>query len=263
MDNIILEALLWIGLIGLISGIALAVAAKYLAVKEDFRIAAINDLLPGANCGGCGYAGCADYARAIAEGQAEINLCTPGGLACMSNIAAYLGVAATAAKKKSALVLCCGDNDKSKKRFAYNGISDCAAAHATAGGDKSCTWGCLGYGSCARVCPVDAITIENGLARVNKELCIACGKCVAICPRRIIKMVPVAANIHVLCSSPDKGPLVKQACSTGCIGCRLCVKFGDEGAFVMDGFLAKVDYSIPVTKEEVIEKCPSKCIQRN
>lgn len=263
MDNIILEALLWIGLIGLVSGIALAVAAKYLAVKEDPRIAEITELLPAANCGGCGYAGCADYAKAIAEGKAEINLCTPGGRDCVSAIAAYLGVTATAVEQLTALVLCCGDTDKSKRRFAYNGINDCAAAHATAGGDKSCTWGCLGYGSCARVCPTDAITIEKGLARVNKKLCIACGKCVAICPRKLIKLVPMSAKIHVLCNSPDKGPQVKQVCSTGCIGCRLCVKFGDEGAFVMDGFLSKVNYSIPVTKEEVIEKCPPKCIQRN
>lgn len=267
MDNqaftLILHSLAWIGLTGLLLGTALAVAAKYLAVKEDPRIAAITDLLPAANCGGCGYAGCAEYAKAIVTTNAEISLCAPGGADCVAAIAAFLGVTAAVAERMTALVLCCGDNEKARRRFAYNGISDCAAAHATAGGDKSCTWGCLGYGSCGRICPVNAITFTNGLARVNKQLCIACGKCVAVCPRKLIKLVPAAARIHVMCSSRDKGPVVKQLCTTGCIGCRLCTKSGDEGAFVMEGFLARVDYSIPITHEEVIEKCPSKCILKD
>jgi len=261
--TLILKSFTWIGAIGLIIGASLAVAARYLAVKEDPRIGGVNDLLPAANCGGCGYAGCADYAKAIVMDDAEINLCSPGGSECVSAIAAFMGVAATAAEKMTALVLCCGDDERARRRFAYNGISDCGAAHATAGGDKSCTWGCLGYGSCGRVCPVNAISFENGLAKVDKELCIACGKCLPACPRKLIKLVPAAAKIHVMCSSPEKGPVVKKACSTGCIGCRLCTKFGDEGAFVMDGFLARVDYSIPVTNEEVMEKCPSKCILMN
>ncbi|MDA3925883.1 MAG: RnfABCDGE type electron transport complex subunit B [Kiritimatiellae bacterium] len=263
MDNIILQSFAWIGLLGLIIGASLAVAAKYLAVKEDPRIGEVNELLPAANCGGCGYAGCAEYAKAIVMDHAEINLCAPGGTDCMNAIAAFMGVRATATEKMTAIVLCCGDDEVAKRRFAYNGINDCAAAHATAGGDKACTWGCLGYGSCARVCPVNAIRIEKGIAKVDKTLCIACEKCIAVCPRHLIKLVPAAAEIHVLCSSKDKGPAVKKACSTGCIGCRLCTKFGDEGAFVMDGFLAKVDYSIPITKEEVIEKCPAKCIVKD
>ena len=262
MDNIILQSFAWIGLIGLVIGASLAVAAKYLAVNEDPRISEVNELLPAANCGGCGYAGCADYAKAIVMHNADITLCAPGGGECVDAIAACMGVTAAAVEKMTAIVLCCGDDEKAQRRFAYNGISDCAAAHATAGGDKSCTWGCLGYGSCGRVCPVNAITFTNGLAKINKDICIACGKCIAVCPRKLIKLVPIAAEIHVLCSSKDKGPVVKKACSTGCIGCRLCTKFGDEGAIVMDGFLAVVDYSVPLTKTEVIEKCPAKCIAK-
>lgn len=260
MENIILQSFLWIGVVGLILGVSLAVAAKYLAVNEDPRINEVTDLLPGANCGGCGYAGCADYAKAIVMEGAEITLCAPGGAECASALAAFMGVDAGEVERMTAIVLCCGDDERSKRRFDYNGINDCAAAHATAGGDKACIYGCLGYGTCGNVCPVNAIKMVNGIAKVDKELCIACGKCVAVCPRHLIKLVPYAAKIHVLCSSKDRGAAVKKACSTGCIGCRLCTKFGDEGAFVMDGFLAKVDYSIPVTKEEVIEKCPSKCI---
>lgn len=252
-----------IGIVGFVIGILLALAAKYLAVKEDPRIAEITELLPGANCGGCGYAGCAEYAKAIITEGADINLCAPGGSDCVDALASFMGVEAGDVEKMTAIVLCCGDDEKAKRRFDYNGINDCAAAHATAGGDKACIYGCLGYGTCARVCPVNAITIEKGIAKVNKDLCIACGKCVSVCPRNLIKLVPASAKIHVLCSSKDKGPVVKKACSTGCLGCRLCTKFGDEGAFVMDGFLAKVDYSVPITKEEVIEKCPAKCIAKN
>ncbi|MFO7937392.1 MAG: RnfABCDGE type electron transport complex subunit B [Kiritimatiellia bacterium] len=260
MENIILQSFLWIGLLGLIIGTALAIAAKYLAVKEDPRIAEVHELLPGANCGACGYAGCADFARAVVMDGEDISLCSPGGAEGAAAIAKLMGVGAGTVEKKLAIVLCCGDDEKAKRRFVYNGLNDCAAAHATAGGDKACVYGCLGYGSCARVCPVNAIRIEKGIAVVNRELCIGCGKCVAACPRNLIKMVPASARIHVLCSSMDKGTEVKRVCSTGCIGCQLCTKFGDEGAFKMDGFLAKVDYSIPVTKEEVVEKCPSKCI---
>ncbi len=259
----ILTPFLWVGLTGLVIGVSLALAAKYMAVREDPRIAQVTELLPGANCGGCGFAGCAEYAKAIVVDNADITLCAPGGAACVDSIAAFMGVSAGSVEKMTALVMCCGDDESAERRFSYNGINDCAAADALAGGDKGCTYGCLGYGSCARVCPVNAIIIEKGLARVNKALCIACGKCIAVCPRKLIKLVPTAAPIHVLCNSKDKGADVKKVCSSGCIGCRLCTKFGDEGAFVMDGFLAHVDYSVPITREEVIEKCPSKCIRRN
>ena len=244
------------------SAIALAVADKYLSVPEDPRIGKVTGLLSGANCGGCGYAGCADYARAIVLQDAELNLCTPGGSACANAIAAFLGKAAEALEKRTALVLCCGDNAETVRRAAYNGINDCAAAQATAGGDKGCTYGCLGYGSCARVCPVNAIAISNGLAKVDKNRCIACGKCVAACPRKLIKLVPSSAVIHVLCHSKDKGPTVKKVCGTGCIGCRLCTKIADDGAIFMDGFLAVVDYTKPPTHDELIAKCPSHCIRK-
>jgi len=252
---------LWIGGIGFVSAAALAVAEKYLSVPQDPRIGKVTELLPGANCGGCGFAGCADYARAIVADNAECNLCAPGGPACAAAVAAFLGRAASALERRAALVLCCGDDTEATRRAAYNGINDCAAAQATAGGDKGCTYGCLGYGSCARICPVSAITVVSGLAKVDKAACIACGKCVAACPRKLIKLVPAAATIHVLCSSKDKGPAVKKVCGTGCIGCRLCTKLAD-GAIAMDGFLAVVDYAKPLTNEDVIEKCPAKCIRK-
>lgn len=261
MDPIILNSTLWIGGIGLVSAAALAVAEKYLSVPQDPRIGKVTELLPGANCGGCGFAGCADYARAIVMDSAECNLCAPGGSGCANAIAAFLGRAAGSLEKRTALVLCCGDDAEATRRAAYNGINDCAAAQATAGGDKGCAYGCLGYGTCARVCPVNAIAVVNGLAKVDKATCIACGKCVAACPRKLIKLVPAAAEIHVLCSSKDKGPAVKKVCGTGCIACRICTKLA-EGSIAMDGFLAVVDYSKPVTNEETVAKCPAHCIRK-
>ena len=261
MDPIIFQSTLWIGGIGFASAVALAVADKYLTVPEDPRIGKVAELLPGANCGGCGFAGCADYARALVLRGAENNLCAPGGAACANAVAAFLGTAPSVMEKRVALVLCCGDDTEATRRSAYNGITDCAAAQATAGGDKGCTYGCLGYGTCSRICPVLAIAVQNGLAAVDKNTCIACGKCVTSCPRKIIKLVPASSEIHVLCSSKDKGPAVKKVCGTGCIGCRLCIPLAD-GAITMDGFLARVDYSKPLTNEESIGKCPAHCIRK-
>jgi len=253
-----------VGGIGLVCGVALALAARFLAVKEDPRIAAVTELLPGANCGGCGYAGCADYARAIVVDGAAINLCAPGGQETLDRLAAYLGQEAEAGEKKVALVLCGGDAGKAPRRYAYNGVADCAAAHAVAGGDKICAYGCLGYGSCARVCPTGAIAIRDGLAVVDPALCISCGACVKACPRNLIQLVPVSQDVHVLCSSNDKGPVVKKACSVGCIGCRLCVKLGGD-AFEMDGFLAHRRYHESLDEEtgdKAVDKCPGHCIVR-
>ncbi len=258
----ILTSSLWIGGIGLASAAALAVADKYLSLPEDPRVTRVTECLPGANCGGCGFAGCADYARAIVLNGADPSLCAPGGPACVQAIAACLGVTASVRERRVALVLCCGDDTEAVRRAAYNGITDCAAAQATAGGDKGCTYGCLGYGSCARVCPVNAVAFRNGLAVIDKARCIACGKCVAACPRKLIKLVPASAEIHVLCSSKDKGPAVKKVCGTGCIGCRLCTKTAD-GAITMDGFLAVVDYTKPLTNEETVAKCPAHCIRKD
>ena len=260
--DLVITSTLWIGSIGFVSAVALALADKFLSVPEDPRVAQLAALLPGVNCGGCGFAGCADYARAIALHGAAPDLCAPGGPECACAIAAFLGVEASVREKRTALVLCCGDDAEAVRRAAYNGIADCAAAQATAGGDKGCTYGCLGYGSCARICPVNAIAVVNGLAVVDKARCIACGKCVAACPRKIIKLVPASALIHVLCSSKDKGPAVKKVCGTGCIGCRLCTKLAD-GAITMDGFLAVVDYAKPLTNEETVAKCPVHCIRKD
>ena len=250
-----------IGLMGLTCGAALALAARFLAVDEDPRIGEVIELLPGANCGGCGFAGCADYAKAIIVDDAAINLCAPCGQEALEALASLLGAEAVAAEKRAALVLCGGDSSKAPRKFDYNGVADCTAAHAVGAGDKLCSYGCLGYGTCARGCPVGAIEMDdNHLAVVHPELCIGCGGCTRVCPRQLVKLVPRSKHIHVLCSSQDKGPVVKKGCSVGCIGCTVCTKLCDPDAIAMQGTLAIVDYEKPLEKALVIEKCPGKCI---
>ena len=250
-----------IGLTGLVCGAVLAAAARFFAVHEDPRIDEVTGLLPGMNCGGCGYAGCADYAKAIVTRGAALNLCAPGGADTVHRVAAFMGVEGVAQEKRVAIVLCGGDDAQAARKFRYNGLADCVAAAAVGGGDKLCGYGCLGYGACSRVCPVDAIEITAGrLAKVHPDLCIGCGRCVKACPRRIIRLAPAARSIHVLCSSKDKGPVVKKACKVGCIACTVCTKLAPGNAIRMEGALAVVDYNQPLEMEAVIEKCPGHCI---
>ena len=258
--NLILLSILSITAIGLVCGIALALAARFFSVQEDPRIEAVTDLLPGANCGACGFAGCAGYAAAIVKDGTPANRCPSSSSEAAIRIAAVLGIEpVSASARKVALVLCGGTNTKAPKRFIYDGLIDCAAAAAVGGGDKACTAGCLGYGSCVRVCPSDAIEVIDGLAHVHPDKCISCGKCVVACPRGIIHMVPDNRQIHVLCSSKAPGAAVRKVCSIGCIGCRICTKLSD-GAITMDGALAVVNYDMPLDNEVVVEKCPAHCI---
>ena len=260
--TMIIQTALTIGGAGLVCGGALALAARFLAVKEDPRVAEVDEILPGANCGGCGYAGCAAYAEAVVLEDAPINLCAPGGAEILDKLADATGQTAQMAEHQVAVVLCGGEVENAPRKFDYNGVADCRAAHETGGGDKVCTYGCLGYASCSRACPVGAIEIVNGIAKVHPDLCISCQVCVRTCPRNLIKMVPYARKIHVMCSSKDKGPVVKKACKVGCIGCTICTKLAEDDAIKMEGFLAVVDYEKELDNDAVIEKCPGKCIVR-
>ena len=258
-------AVLIIAALGAVAALALAVADKYLAVKEDPRIGLVTAALPGANCGGCGFAGCGDYARALVAGTAAAGSCTAADAKVNAEIAQILGVAATATEKRVALVKCCGTRSEAIRVGDYNGLADCASAAATAGGDKGCRFGCLGYGACAHVCPQNAIRIEDGLAIVDKRLCVGCGKCVAACPRKLIALVPAKATIHVLCNNPLRGPEVIKVCGVGCMGCHLCEKHvgKESNQFTFDRFLAQINYANPPTDAALVDKCPRKCIRED
>jgi electron transport complex protein RnfB len=261
MDAVLIQTII-IGLTGLLCGAILAIAAHFLSVYEDPRIEKVTALLPGINCGGCGYTGCSDYAKAIVKQSVPINLCKPGGAETVLSLATALSVQAVATERQVALVLCNGDDTYAVRTATYNGIADCLAAEFVSGSGKGCRYGCMGLGSCARVCPVQAIRIEQGLAIVDPALCIACGKCVTACPRTLIKLIPESRSIHVLCRSQDRGPDVKKVCSVGCIACTICVKTCNGQGITMEGQLAVVDYSVPLDVDAVVEKCPAHTIHK-
>jgi Na+-translocating ferredoxin:NAD+ oxidoreductase subunit B len=256
-----LEAVLSLGGIGLAAAVILGVLARKFAVEVDPREAAILEVLSGANCGACGYPGCGAYAKAVVAGEAAANLCTPGGQGTIAQISRILGVAAIGMNPQVAVVLCQGDSEKATSKYRYLGIADCNAAQDVADGPKECPGGCLGLGTCARVCPFDAIEMTgDGLAVISREKCTGCRKCVSACPRNVIRMTPASSSVHVLCNSRDKGALVRKYCKIGCIACHICVKTAPV-AYVVEENLARVDYDQDEEAAAAVTKCPTKCIR--
>jgi electron transport complex protein RnfB len=239
--------------LGIIAGAGLALANKVFGVEEDPRVEQITEALPGANCGACGYAGCRGFAQAVLEG-ADISACAPGGSEVVERVAAILGVEATAAAPKVAIVRCAGNRDVTTFRSEYRGIEDCNAAELVQGGPNACSAGCLGLGTCRKACAEDAIVIENGVAVVRGELCIGCGVCARVCPRDLIEMVPKARKVHVLCSNHDAGKAVRSVCKVGCTACNVCAKKVD-GFSVRDNLARASDDAGDEAREAAL-LCP-------
>lgn len=245
--------------IGMVAGLGLAVAARAFAVEVDPRQEEIADTLPGANCGGCGYAGCADFASALVEGKVAPGDCPVCDEAARQHIAHIMGLEVEESVKQVALIMCQGGSSVAGKDSRYNGHASCASAALVGGGDKLCQHGCLGLADCQAVCSFGAIEItENNIARVIPSRCTACGQCVAACPRHLIKLVPEDAKIHVLCHNTDKGAAARKACGVSCIGCKKCEKaFADDPRITIHNYLAEVDYENPPTEEEIAGVCPT------
>ncbi len=256
----IITALVCFAVISGILGVILAVSAKVFAVKVDGRIEKINEYLPGANCGGCGYTGCAALAEAIVSGKAEVNACNSVSEEALVRIGEIMGVKAEHGKRFRAQVMCSGTHELAKKKYIYNGISDCAAANKLAGGDKLCPNGCIGLGTCKAACKFDAIHIINGVAAVDYDKCRACGACVSACPKGIIKLIPFDAKHWVGCMSTDKGPVTRSFCEVGCIGCKLCEKKCSVGAIKVTDFVAEINYNLCTGCGECERACPRKII---
>lgn len=256
----ILTALLWFALFGGLFGLILALASKAFAVKVDERIPKICDELPGANCGGCGFAGCAALAEAIVAGKAKTSACIVGGDDVAERISEIMGCSADKTVRMRAQIMCSGCIGIAKKKYIYNGAPDCIAAAKLGGGDKLCPNGCVGFGNCAKLCSFGAIKIENGIAAVDYKLCQGCGKCAEACPKHIIKLIPFDAKYFVGCMSTDKGALTRSYCDVGCIGCRICEKNCPSGAVTVNGSIAEIDYTKCTDCEICAEKCPRKII---
>lgn len=260
MTGIIIAALV-VGGTGLFIGLFLGFAGTKFAVEVDEREEAITGVLPGNNCGGCGYAGCSGLAAAIVKGEAEISGCPVGGAPVAAKIGEIMGLEAGESVRKTAFVKCAGTCDKAKQDYEYHGIHDCVMVNMMQnGGPKACNYGCLGEGTCVAACPFDAIHIVDGVAVVDKEACKACGKCVAACPKHLIELVPYDQKHLVQCSSQDKGKDVMKACSVGCIGCRMCVKVCEHDAITVVNNVAHIDPEKCTNCGACAAKCPKKII---
>ena len=251
--------------LGVLLGVGLAFAHRLLAIRKDERAEAIEKALPGVNCGACGFAGCAAYAAAIIGGEAALDLCTVGGAEVARSIAETMGREYSGeALRRVPQVHCRGGRESAKVAYRYDGIEDCNAVRMLYGGDKVCKYGCLGLGSCIRVCPVDAIACDaQGLVWVNKERCISCGKCLQVCPTGVMRWVPFDADLIVACNSTDKGAAVRKYCSVGCIACKVCEKKSPEGGYKVEDNLSRIDYAARGEREQGARACPTHCIVRN
>lgn len=259
----ILNPIIVLGGLGLAFGVLLSIASNVFAVEIDPKVEEIRSVLPGANCGACGFPGCDGLANAIAEGIAPVNACSVGGNPVAEQVADIMGVNATNVDRNVATVLCQGDCDKAKEKYKYEGIQDCRAANILQGGSKACSFGCLGCGTCKDVCAFDAITMVNGVAVIDKDKCTACMKCIEVCPKAIIELVPYDNQFVVKCKSKDTGKEVRNKCTVGCIGCQICVKNCSVDAFSFENNLAKINYEICINCGICAEKCPTKAIYSN
>ena len=267
----ILIAIGVLGGLGLLFGLVLAAASKVFYVETDPRLDALNECLPGANCGGCGYAGCGGYAEAVLNGEAAIGKCASGGNECAQAMSAIMGIKAEAVTRKVAMVRCSGEKyyDKDGNQVAgakakgnYEGFHDCLAASKVGGrGPLSCKYGCLGYGTCTKACKYGAIKVVKGVAQVDEDLCVGCMACAAACPRGLIVPVEPARNVVIACNSMAKGAVTTRGCTVGCIGCGLCKKICPNGAITVEKNLATIDYSKCTQCGLCATVCPKKLIK--
>lgn len=251
-----------LGGLGLVFGAGLAYASKKFAVEIDPRVEAVNEALPAVNCGGCGFPGCMAFANAVVSGEAPVNGCPVGGAETAQAVAEIMGVEANAGAAMVAKVMCTGELGVCKEEFTYHGIDSCLAANMISGGSKACQFGCIGFGSCATVCPVDAIEIkDNHLAHIDPDKCVNCGNCLDICPKNVIKIVPKEQFVVVVCNNLEKGGNVKKNCNEACIACGICERACPFDAIHVENNLAQIDYDKCTNCMICAEKCPTKAIE--
>ena len=256
----ILYAIIALGGLGIVFGLALGIADKKFSVEVDDRVSAVRAAVAGANCGACGYAGCDAYAEAVVRGDAKANACTPGGAKTVAAINAIMGLNSEAQEPLVARVRCQGDCENVTPRFNYNGVGSCRAATGIAGGPGACEFGCVGLGDCAGNCAFGAIDMIDGVAVVNEDACTGCAMCVAACPRDIIKMLPRDQTVVVLCRNEAIGRIARLQCKTACVGCKRCEKACPSDSIHVINGVAIIDETTCTRCGACIPVCPMHCI---
>ncbi len=260
MTGVIL-AMVIVGVTGCLIGFFLCIASEKFKVETDPREDAIIEVLPGNNCGGCGYAGCSGLAAAIVAGEAAVNQCPVGGTEVGAQIGEIMGVESGYSERRVAFVRCSGNCEKAVDRYDYQGVEECTSMYLVpGGGPKACTYGCMGFGSCVRACPFDAIHIVDGIAVVDRENCKGCEKCAITCPRHLIEMIPYDSAYAVSCASKGSAKEIALVCKAGCIGCHLCEKNCPTGAITVTDNIAHINQTICTGCGACAAKCPKKVI---
>ena len=257
---VMISVLVLLGL-GLVTATVLAVASRVFHVEEDPRVQAVLEALPGANCGGCGYAGCEGYATAVAtDPTVPANRCCAGGAETSIAVGELTGKTVAASDPLVSFRRCDKVAGNVALRYDYQGMPSCAAAAGLVGGSDSCSYSCLGFGDCVQVCPFDAIEVRGGLARVNASKCTGCGKCAETCPRNVLELVPARARVMVFCSTKDRLKAVTEVCKVGCIKCGRCVKSCPADAVTLENDRIHINHKVCLTYgPECGEACAAAC----
>lgn len=267
--NFILIAVIVLGGIALVSAVVLYVCSKKFAVHEDPRLAQVSALLPGANCGGCGYPGCSGMAAALVKGADAGSLdglyCPVGGASVMGQVADLLGMAVANTEPKVAVVRCNGTCELRPRIAGYDGLRTCTAMHSCGAGETACGYGCLGCGDCVKACAFGAISInpETGLPEVDEDKCTGCGACAKACPRHIIELCKKGVKgrrVYVRCVNKDKGAAAMKACKAACIGCGKCEKECQFGAITIENNVSYIDADKCRLCRKCVEACPTHAI---
>lgn len=240
----------------LLIGILILVVGKVFKVNVDEKIESILNNLAGANCGGCGCSGCSGFANKLANGGAELSDCHVTSPEKKAEIAKLLGIEIKDEEPTVAVVHCNGGIENCADKFEYKGNPTCAANASLLGGNKACSFACLGCGDCKAVCPENAISVDGRLAKVDPDRCISCGACISACPKGIIDRIPSSAPVYVACSSKCRGKDVMNVCKVGCIACGICAKSCPHGAITMQDNLPVIDYTKCTGCLTCVEKCP-------
>jgi electron transport complex protein RnfB len=254
--------------LGFAAAVVLSVASVVLHVEEDPRVEAVTEVLPGANCGGCGYAGCESYAKAVVEKpDVSPDLCCAGGSDVTAKVAELTGKAAGGGMPRVSFRRCDKVGGKVEKKFGYQGVPSCSAAKLVRNGPDACDYSCIGFGDCVRACPFDAMFLQNGVVEVIPEKCTACGSCVQVCPNDVLELIPMQARVMVFCSSQDKGKAVMDVCEVGCISCMKCVKKCPAEVISLKNGRIHIDHEKcleygPSCEEICSEVCPRDIMRR-